>query len=131
MRSRSTSATGFTLLEMVIVLTILVILAGVGVVAYQKIQLKAKETLLKHNLQTMRRQIDQFAADKERLPQSLDELVSEGYLKEIPIDPITGQADWEVEMGEDTISREGGQGIVDVHSRAPGTGTDGKPYSEY
>jgi general secretion pathway protein G len=116
---------------MVIVLTILVILAAVGVVAYQKIQLKAKETLLKHNLQTIRRQIDQFAADKERLPQSLEELVSEGYLKEMPIDPITGQADWEVEIGEDTVSREGGQGIVDVHSRAPGVGTDGKPYSEY
>jgi general secretion pathway protein G len=122
---------GFTLLEMVIVLTILVILAAVGVVAYQKIQLKAKETLLKHNLQTIRRQIDQFAADKERLPQSLEELVSEGYLKEIPLDPITGQADWDVEMGEDPVSREGGQGIIDVHSRAPGAGTDGKPYSEY
>jgi general secretion pathway protein G len=131
MRLCRRSTSGFTLLEMVIVLTILVILAAVGVVAYQKIQLKAKETLLKHNLQTIRRQIDQFAADKERLPQSLEELVSEGYLKEMPIDPITGQADWEVEIGEDTVSREGGQGIVDVHSRAPGVGTDGKPYSEY
>lgn len=121
---------GFTLLELVMVMTIIVILAAVGVSAYQSMQLKARETVLKQNLNTMRKAIDQYAADKERLPSSLEELTPH-YIREVPIDPITGEADWSLEMGEDNVSREGGQGLVDVHSNAQGEGTDGKPYSEY
>lgn len=113
------------------VMTIIVILAAVSVSSYQHMQTRAKETILKEDLRVMRRAIDQFAADKERLPQSLDELVSENYIHSVPIDPITGQADWEVKTGEDDISLEGGQGIVDVNSSAPGEGSDGKPYREY
>ena len=124
-------ARGFTLLELVIVMTIMVILAAVGVTSYQHIQLKAKETILKQDLQTMRKKIDEYAADKEKLPQSLDDLASAFYIREVPIDPMTGQKDWVVDMGEDTISRDGGSGVVDVHSAAGGEGTDGVAYKEY
>jgi len=125
------NAAGFTLLELVIVMTIMVILAAVGVTSYQHIQLKAKETILKQDLQTMRKKIDEYAADKEKLPQSLDDLASAFYIREVPIDPMTGQKDWVVDMGEDTISRDGGSGVVDVHSAAGGEGTDGVAYKEY
>lgn len=123
------ASNGFTLLELVMVMTIIVILAAVGVTSYQHIQSKARETILKQDLQTLRKMIDQYAADKERLPQSLDDLVAAGYIREVPIDPITGQKDWVLDMGEDTISREGGTGLVDVHSAAVGEGGDG-PYKD-
>jgi general secretion pathway protein G len=122
---------GFTLLELVMVMTIIVILASIAVTSYQQIQLKAKETILKQDLVQMRKMLDQFSADKERLPQSLEELVEAGYLREVPIDPITENAEWDLEMGEDEVSLIGGQGIVDVHSSARGQGSDGKAYSEY
>ena len=122
---------GFTLLELVMVMTIIVILAAVGVVSYQHIQLKARETILKEDLRTMRKMIDQYAADKEKLPQSLDDLVTAGYMRDVPIDPITGQKDWVVDMGDDTVSRDGGTGVVDVHSAAAGEGSDGAAYQDY
>ena len=122
---------GFTLLELVMVMTIIVILASVGVASYQQIQLKARETILREDLRQMRKMIDQFAADKERLPQSIEELVQERYLRSVPVDPITDEADWELEMGDDEVSLTGGQGVVDVHSSARGEGSDGKSYREY
>ena len=122
---------GFTLLEMVMVMTIIVVLATVGVVSYQHIQLKAKEEVLKQDLKTMRKLIDEYQADKEMLPKTLEDLVTAGYMRDVPIDPITGAKDWEEEQGEDTVSRDGGQGLVDVHSSAQGTASDGTPYSEY
>src|SRR5437867_12807792 len=85
------NAFGFTLLELVMVMTIIVVLAAVGVTSYRHIQLKARETILKQDLQTMRKMIDQYAADKEKLPQSLDDLVSGLYKREVTTDPITGQ----------------------------------------
>ncbi|MEN3333545.1 MAG: ral secretion pathway protein [Blastocatellia bacterium] len=122
---------GFTLLELVMVMTIIVILAVIGVTSYKHVQLKAKETLLKDDLNTMRKLLDQYEADREKLPQALDDLVSAGYMRDVPLDPITGEKDWTTEMGEDTTSREGGQGIVNIHSNAQGEGSDGKAYSEY
>lgn len=124
-------ASGFTLLELVMVMTIIVILAAVGVTAYQHIQLKARETVLKKDLDDMRKLIDQYAADKEKLPQSLDDLVTGGYMRDVPVDPITGQKDWLIDMGEDTLSRDGGQGMVDVHSAAGGEASDGVAYKDY
>jgi general secretion pathway protein G len=120
---------GFTLLELVMVMTIIVVLAAISVTSYQSIQLKARETILKENLRTMRKMIDQYSADKEKLPSSLDDLAPD-YIREIPIDPITGQKDWVVDMGEDTISRDGGTGVVDVHSAAAGESTDGTAYRD-
>lgn len=122
---------GFTLLELVMVMSIIVILAAVGVTSYQHIQTKARETILKQDLQTMRKMIDQYAADKERLPQSLDDLVTAYYMREVPMDPVTGQKDWVVDMGEDTVSRDGGTGVLDVHSAAGGEGSDGQAYKDY
>jgi general secretion pathway protein G len=122
---------GFTLLEMVMVMTIIVILAVIGVTSYQQVQLKARETLLKEDLNTMRKLLDQYEADREHLPQSLDDLVSAGYMREVPIDPMTGEKDWATEMGDDLTSRDGGQGIVNIHSNAAGQGSDGKAYNAY
>jgi general secretion pathway protein G len=129
--NRKSNTAGFTLLELVMVMTIIVILASIGVTSYQSIQLKARETILKEDLRTMRKMIDQYAADKEKLPQSLDDLVTGGYIREVPIDPITGQKDWVVDMGEDPVSRDGGQGVVDVHSAAGGESTDGTAYKDF
>jgi len=114
-------------------MTILVVLASIGVVAYQKLRDKARETLLKQDLKTMRDIIDKFAADKEELPQTLDDLVAAGYMHDVPVDPMTGEADWVPQIGDDLLSRDGSakQGIVDVHSKAEGVGSDGKAYSEY
>ena len=130
-RTSARASSGFTLLELVMVMTIIVILAAVGVTSYQHIQIKARETILKEDLHTMRKMIDQYAADKEKLPQSLDDLVSENYMREVPMDPITGQKDWVVDMGDDTVSRDGGTGVVDVHSAASGEGSDGIAYKDY
>lgn len=122
---------GFTLLELVMVMTIIVILAAVSVVSYQHIQLKAREAVLRQDLRDLRKCLDQYAADREKLPSSLDDLVSAGYIHDIPIDPITGDKDWAADTGEDTISREGGQGVIDVHSAAAGTDSEGVPYKDY
>lgn len=130
-QSSIVASTGFTLLELVMVMTIIVILAAVGVTSYQHIQLKARETILKEDLRTMRKMIDQYAADKEHLPSSLEDLVSGQYMRDVPIDPITGQKDWVVDIGDDTVSRDGGTGVVDVHSAAAGEGSDGTAYQEY
>lgn len=122
---------GFTLLELVMVMTIIVVLAAVSVTSYQHIQLKARETILKQDLQAMRKLIDQYAADREKLPQSLDDLVSASYMREVPVDPITGDRDWVVDIGEDIVSRDGGTGVLDVHSAAAGEGSDGIAYKDY
>lgn len=125
------ASAGFTLLELVMVMTIIVVLAAIGVTSYQHVQLKARETVLKKDLIDMRKMIDEYAADREKLPGSIDDLVAHGYIREIPIDPITGDKDWIVDMGDDTISRDGGQGVVDVHSAAGGVGSDGVAYKDY
>jgi general secretion pathway protein G len=122
---------GFTLLEMVMVMTIIVVLAVIGVTSYTHVQLKARETLLKEDLNTMRKLLDQYEADREQLPIGLDDLVKSGYMREVPVDPITGETDWQTESGESILSREGAQGIIKIYSNAQGQGSDGKAYSEY
>ena len=122
---------GFSLLELVIAMFVLVILMSVAVPTYQRTVKQARETVLRENLWQMRRMIDQYAADKGRLPKSLDDLKESGYLREIPTDPITEEAEWKQEQGEDINSPDGDQGLIDVKSEADGEGTDGKRYSEY
>src|SRR6476660_2524125 len=100
---------GFTLLELMIVISIIIILASITLPQYQKTIMHTRETVLKDDLRKMRSLIDQFAADKGRLPQSLDELSTEGYMREVPVDPFTGQKDWALTTGEDPNSSEGAQ----------------------
>jgi general secretion pathway protein G len=124
-------AKGFTLLEVMIVITILIILASIALPQYQKTVTHARETVLRDDLFKMRSLIDQYAADKGKLPQSLDELVSAGYLRELPVDPFTDNKDWTATMGDDPTSTSGEQGVTDVHSASPAIGSDGKPYTEW
>ena len=120
---------GFTLLELMI--SIIIILAAITLPQYQKTITHTRETVLKDDLRKMRSLIDQFAADKGRLPQSLEELASEGYMREVPTDPFTGQKDWAITTGEDPNSLQGEQGITDVHSSSADISTEGTPYSEW
>ena len=122
---------GFTLLELMIVISIIIILASITLPQYQRTIMHTCETVLKDDLRKMRSLIDQYAADKGRLPQSLDELVSSGYMREVPIDPFTGQKDWAITTGEDPNSSEGEQGMTDVHSASAETSTEGTAYSEW
>ena len=131
MTGKKLRTAGFTLLELMIVISIIIILASITLPQYQKTIMHTRETVLKDDLRKMRSLIDQFAADKGRLPQSLDEIVSEGYMREIPIDPFTGNKDWALTTGEDPNSSEGSQGVTDVHSASSDTSTDGTPYSEW
>src|SRR5712664_701873 len=85
---------GFTMIELMIVITIILILIGMAAQNYSKSVQRARETTLHHNLQVMRQAIDNFTLDKQAAPQSLEDLVQAGYLRKVPVDPITGAADW-------------------------------------
>ncbi len=124
---------GFTLLEMMIVLTIIAILASISVPMYQAIVLRAKEAVLKDNLHGLRSVIDQYTADKKTAPQSLEDLVDAGYYREIPEDPITeSSTTWQLEFGDTALIPDQLEtGIVDVHSGSTVISTEGTPYSEW
>jgi general secretion pathway protein G len=125
------TALGFTLLELMIVISIIIILASVALPQYQKTIMHARETVLHDDLFKMRSLLDQYAADKGKLPQTLDDLVTEHYLREVPKDPITDNKEWTLVTGDDPYSTEGSTGITDVHSSSGDTSTEGTPYSEW
>lgn len=109
---------GFTLIELMVVITIILILAGMAAVRYDRSIQRAKEAALHHDLSVMRNAIEQYTLDKQQAPQSLDDLVTAGYLRGIPKDPITGQNDW-VPVTSDVLltpDESSGGGITDVHS---------------
>ena len=123
---------GFTLLELMIVISIMMILMAVAVPVYNQSIIQARESVLRGNLATLRSVIDQYTLDKQKAPQSLDEIVTAGYLRQVPIDPMTHQPNWEV-VQEDTQKAvdQTDPGIVDVHSASNGTASDGTTYSSW
>ena len=133
MRSRAMKRNqGFTLIELLVVMAIAVILAGVGMTIYGSSVTRAKEAALSEDLFQMRKAIDEYYADKQKYPSSLDALVSEKYLREIKPDPFTQTVDWQTTMSEpDAANPSAETGIWNVKSGAPGTGSDGRPYSEW
>ena len=129
---------GFTLLELIVVIAIIGILATIAMPALKNVPLKARESVLKTNLRTLRDVIDQHYGDKGRYPTSLETLVEQGYLRKIPIDPITKSSETWVPVYEETDPEnppEGDEtaepGIIDVHSGSPLTSLDGTPYAEW
>lgn len=122
---------GFTLFELLIAMFIIVILISVALPQYLGSVRSAKETVLRENLYQMRKIIDQYSADKGKMPQSLDDLINAGYLREIPIDPMTEKADWQTETGEDINSAKGESGIKNVRSSSDEISAEGVPYNEF
>ena len=124
---------GFTLIEMMIVMAIIVILIAVAVPFYQKAIIRAKETVLHSNIRAIRNSIDEYSFDKQKAPSSLQDLVSAGYLHDIPEDPITQSRDWNIIMedaGQAVNSAE--PGIYDIRSRSDKTSpSDGTHYSDW
>ena len=122
---------GFSLLELMITMFIMIILLSLAVPTYERSVRQAREVVLKENLFQMRRAIDQFRADKGKLPQSVEDLATEKYLREKPLDPILEKPEWNEIQGEDTNSADGEQGLTDVKSLAEGQDSNGVAYSEY
>jgi general secretion pathway protein G len=114
-----------------IAMFIMVILLSLAVPTFERSVRQARETVLKENLFQIRRSIDQFTADKGKLPATVDDLVAGKYLREKPMDPIADKAEWNEVMGEDTNSPDAEQGMVDVKSLAEGQDSEGKAFSEY
>jgi general secretion pathway protein G len=132
-RARRRHAAGFTLIELMIVISIILILVSIAVPMYQQAVIRARESVLRQNLFTLRSLIQQYTLDKQKAPQSLDDLKEAGYLKMIPKDPMTGAADWTAEQEEDTEFSPDQQqgGIDDVHSASGMTSSDGTTYSSW
>jgi|SRR5580658_949418 general secretion pathway protein G len=130
--SRRTRSRGFTLLELMIVITMIMILMSVAVPIYNQSIVQARESVLRSNLATLRSVISQYTLDKQKAPQGLDDLVQAGYLRQIPLDPMTKQPNWEVKE-EDVLMAVDQQepGIDDVHSASSGIASDGTTYSTW
>ena len=125
---------GFTLIELMIVMTIIMILASMAAVHYDRSVTRAKEAALHQDLSVMRDAIEQYTLDKQQAPQSLDDLVSSGYLRAVPVDPITGGKDWTVATSDLLLSPDetSSGGITDVHSSSDRISSfEGTPYSSW
>jgi general secretion pathway protein G len=130
---RKQKSCGFTLIELMIVMSVIMILMSIGIPKYTRAVQTARENVLRQNLYHLRQAIDMYTQDKQKAPQSLDELVSAGYFRELPRDPITGSSTTWQPVTEDVLTSIDQQepGISDVHSGAQGMGLDGTPYSEW
>ncbi|HUO25149.1 MAG TPA: prepilin-type N-terminal cleavage/methylation domain-containing protein [Candidatus Aquilonibacter sp.] len=129
-RRKTPWSRGFTLLELMVVISIMMILLAIAVPMYQQSIVRARESVLRQDLFTLRSVIDQYTLDKQKAPQSLDDLVTAGYIKAIPKDPMTGQADWQTDPEDATMAADPQEpGIDNVHSASGATSSDGTPYS--
>ena len=129
----SNTSSGFTLLELLIVMVIIAILAAIAVPSYVRNVQRAKEAVLKEDLRVLRTAIDSYTVDKQQAPQSLQDLVTAGYIREIPNDPITNQNDWRTDNSGmlASIDQTDSGGIDDVHSGAQKNSIDGTSYSSW
>ena len=132
-RFRRDRQSGFTLVELMVVMLIISILLAIAVPSFIASIRSAREAALREDLHTMRDAIEQYTEDKQEAPQSLDDLVTAGYLKKMPIDPMTHSSDtWVTAQSDSYTSIDQSQtGINDVHSGSDQPGSDGKPYSEW
>jgi general secretion pathway protein G len=124
---------GFTLIEIMVVITLIFVLAGMALITYQTSIISAKEAVLKENLFRLRDAIDQFYADKNKYPASLDELVTEKYIRAVPPDPFTRTVDtWQTVMSEpDPLNPSAPTGVYDIKSGYEGTALDGTKYTDW
>src|SRR5579863_1000848 len=131
-RHKTGRNSGFTLLEMVIVMSIMAILMSIALPIYNRSVLQARESVLRQDLFEMRSLISQYTLDKQKAPQSLEDLVQGGYIKMVPKDPMTNEANWEV-VQEDTLMAVDQQdpGISDVKSASSAMGSHGTAYSTW
>jgi general secretion pathway protein G len=131
--ARAARSRGFTFVELMVVITIIVVLITMAIPIYNKTIIRAKESVLRQNLTTMRLVIDNYTYDKMKAPQSLEDLVTEGYLRDIPMDPMTGSRDsWKTIMEDPGQAVDQSQpGIWDVKSTSDKTSLEGTPYSDW
>ncbi|MBS1851904.1 MAG: prepilin-type N-terminal cleavage/methylation domain-containing protein [Acidobacteria bacterium] len=123
---------GFTLIELLIVISLILILVSIAVPVYNQSIIRARESVLRQNLFTLRSLISQYTLDKQKAPTALEDLVSGGYLKQIPNDPMTGAPNWTVDQDESLMSiDQSDPGISDVHSSSSATALDGTAYSSW
>ena len=124
---------GFTIIELMVVMTIIVVLASMGLVQYRRSIIFSREAVLKEDLFRMRDAVDQYFADKNEYPQALDSLVSEGYLRTIPKDPFTNsETTWQTSPAElDPSNPKATPGIYDIKSGSDQTASDGTRYAEW
>lgn len=129
---RERSILGFTLIELMIVMTIIAILIGMAAIRYDKVIQHANEAVLKTDLRTIRDAIDNYTLDKQAAPQSVDDLQQAGYLRSVPTDPMTHAKDWVPQFDSVVLSPDQTTtGMVDVHSNSSKPSSEGTPYSEW
>ena len=133
LRTRNGTKSGFTMIELMIVMAVITILVSIAVPFYQKSIIRSKESVLKNNLFTMRTVIDEYTMDKGKAPQSLQDLVTEGYLRNLPVDPMTSSdQSWKIIMEDATSSvSQNEPGIFDVRSGSDKTSLEGTAYADW
>ena len=133
MSTRGRQSEGFTLIELMIVMAIIGVLAVVAIPSFIGAIKQAREAVLKEDLHVLRAAIDSYTMDKQKAPQTLDDLIQDGYLREIPLDPMTHTKDTWVTDTSDSLHSidQTDAGIDDIHSGSQETGSDGQPYSSW
>jgi general secretion pathway protein G len=132
-RSGRSGRSGFTIMELMVSMAIVLVVISVAVPLYQKSIIRARESVLRQNLFSLRTVIDEYTYDKQKAPQQLDDLVKEGYLRQLPLDPIVGNStSWKIIMEDASASASQSEpGIFDVRSSSEKTSLEGTPYSEW